>query len=634
MENMNEEKNSHPMPSNEHSANNSSDMNDLSVHNQEMEEDVIKINEGEQDILSELEEDITSFDQHDANTLVDVIGKLFTEEQLLAFRNSFNLLKKRFRELLEDEKTKQYNLHIEEGGKPDAFYYEPTDPLNRLKEAIRSYSDKLTEIRKREEQALQSNFLSKQDLVHELRLLISEESDIKRAFERFNELRHKWSSIGPVPQHLAEELWKNFKFLSDKFYEFVQINKELYEIELRRNLKVKKQLVSRSEGLMKMPSIQKSIELLHTIQKEWRETGPVPREQAKPLFDSFKEIVQKVYARRDDFIKEREEERQKNLSAKTSLCEQLEAINGEKITSLSQWKAKEVVLDQIDEQWKKTGRVPIEHNDAIWERFKQARRAFYRLKQPLLKHIHDELAGNYDKKVKLCERAEALQSNTDWKKTTQEFMNLQSEWKKIGAVERKKSDAIWTRFRAACDTFFQAKEYYFAGQSDREQENLTKKNRILAEMDQFQPSDSLEDNLLQIKNFQQQWQEAGFVPFKDKSAIEAKFEAAVNSLLEKMHIDKDKRFRLEYKLKIDGILQSPQAESMLKEERTFVGNKIRKLSEEIAQLENNLGFFRHAKEGASIREEYEAKIVTLKNELIQLEERKHLIKNAFQKLGK
>lgn len=634
MAEMNKENNEHPVPSNEHSADKPLTESQASSHTDEAEDEITRIDGAEEEIMDEMEEELLSFDQQDATALADVLIHLKSDEQALSFRKSFNLLKKRFRELLEDEKTKQYNLHIEEGGTPESFYYEPNEALTRLKDAVRTYSDKLSDIRKREEQALQSNFLAKQDLVHELRKMISEESDIRRAFERFNELKSKWSAIGHVPQHLAEDLWKNFKFLSDKFYEFVQINKELYEVELKRNLQAKQLLVRRAEGLMKMPSIQKSIELLHAIQKEWRETGPVPRDYAKPLFDAFKDIVQKVYARRDDYVREREDERNANLAAKTALCEQLEAINSTPLSSLAQWKEKEVVLQQLDEQWKKIGRVPTEHNDAIWERFKQARRGFYRLKQPLLKHIHDELSKNYALKVQLCEKAEALQSQTDWKKITQDFIHLQAEWKKIGAVERKKSDALWTRFRAACDAFFLAKEKYFAGQTDREQENLNKKNALIEQMEAFTPGESLEENLQHIKVFQQQWQDAGFVPIKEKPALENRFENAINALLEKMHIDKDKKFRIEYKLKIDGIMQSPQAETLLKEERSFVGNKIRKLSEEIAQLENNLGFFRHAKDAANIKMQYEAKIEQLKKELMHLEERRQLIKNAFQKLGK
>jgi hypothetical protein len=544
------------------------------------------------------------------------------------------VLKKRFRDLLDEEKNRLYNQFLDEGGKPEDFYYTPSDTLNKLKEGIKKYSERLNEIRKKEEQQLNANYLAKKDIIHELKQLITEESDIKKAFEKFHALREKWSSIGPVPANLSDELWKNYKFYTDKFYEFVQINKELYEVELKKNLEIKQQLIRRAEGLIKIPSVKKSIELLHSIQKEWRETGPVPKDQSKELFEKFKETVQKVYERRDDFLKAREAERQKNLEAKTALCEQMESIASMNFSSLHEWKKQETEIQKLDENWKKIGKVPEQFNENIWERFKKARREFYRKKHTLLKQIREELKQNYAKKVKLCEQAEALQHSTDWKNTTHQLLKLQDEWKKIGPVERKKSDEIWTRFRAACDTFFQAKEQYFAGQSEREKANLEAKKILIEKINAITPAESLEENLQLIKKLQQEWNEIGYVPIKEKNAIEKAFQNAMNGLLAKMNIDQDKRFRMEYKLKIEQMMKAPNAATLLKEERTFVDNRLRRLQEEIIQMENNLGFFKHAKNADHIRKQYEGKIESLKNEVAHLEEKKQLIKNAFQQMGK
>ena len=622
----------HPVNPSDHSAKNP--VEETEMHDDTPLEEIKAEDASEQEVLAELEEELESYESHDASSLANIIHEVLKSERIREFRKQFNVLKKRFRDLLDDEKNRLYNQYLEEGGKPEDFFHTPSDALNKLKDGIRKYSDRLNEVRKKEEQQLQANFLAKQDVIHELKQLITDESDIKKAFEKFHALREKWSSLGPVPANLSDELWKNYKFYSDKFYEFVQINKELYEVELKKNLEIKQQLIRRAEGLMKMPSVQKSIELLHSIQKEWRETGPVPKDISKGLFEKFRETVQKVYERRDDFLKAREAERQKNLEAKTALCEQMESIASMNFSSLHDWKNQETEIQKLDEAWKKTGRVPEQFNESIWERFKQARREFYRKKHALLKHIQEELKQNYEKKIKLCEQAEALQHSTDWKTTTQQLLNLQNEWKKTGPVERKKSDEIWARFRAACDTFFQAKEQYFAGQSDRETANLEAKKALIEKINTITPAESLEDNLQLIKTLQQEWNEIGYVPVKEKTAIEKSFQDAVNGLLAKMNIDQDKRFRMEYKLKIEQMMQAPNAESLLKEERTFVGNRIRKLHEEIAQIENNLGFFKHAKDADQIRKQYEGKIESLKNEVSHLEEKRQLIKNAFQKMGK
>jgi hypothetical protein len=610
-----------------------------SVEETEMHDDIsvdeIKAeNASEQEALAELEEELDSYESHDASSLVSIVQEVLKSDRIKEFRKQFNVLKKRFRDLLDEEKNRLYNQFLDEGGKPEDFYYTPSDTLNKLKEGIKKYSERLNEIRKKEEQQLNANYLAKKDIIHELKQLITEESDIKKAFEKFHALREKWSSIGPVPANLSDELWKNYKFYTDKFYEFVQINKELYEVELKKNLEIKQQLIRRAEELIKIPSVKKSIELLHSIQKEWRETGPVPKDQSKELFEKFKETVQKVYERRDDFLKAREAERQKNLEAKTALCEQMESIASMNFSSLHEWKKQETEIQKLDENWKKIGKVPEQFNENIWERFKKARREFYRKKHTLLKQIREELKQNYAKKVKLCEQAEALQHSTDWKNTTHQLLKLQDEWKKIGPVERKKSDEIWTRFRAACDTFFQAKEQYFAGQSEREKANLEAKKILIEKINAITPAESLEENLQLIKKLQQEWNEIGYVPIKEKNAIEKAFQNAMNGLLAKMNIDQDKRFRMEYKLKIEQMMKAPNAATLLKEERTFVDNRLRRLQEEIIQMENNLGFFKHAKNADHIRKQYEGKIESLKNEVAHLEEKKQLIKNAFQLMGK
>lgn len=372
--------------------------------------------------------------------------------------------------------------------------------------------------------------------------------------------------------------------------------------------------------------------MLRTLQKEWRETGPVAREITNEVFEKFKAAVDAAYKRRDDFLKEKDEARQKNLAAKTELCEQAEKIASEEYKTLQDWKKAETEVKKLDDTWKTIGRVPKQFNDSIWERFRTARKEYFRKKMPLLKHIKDELSTNYDAKVKLCEKAEALKDSTDWKNTTQQLIRLQGDWKKIGPVERKKSDEIWTRFRAACDAFFTAKEQHFAGQGEREAENLVKKKEIIEKLKAYVPVESLDENLAYIREIQQEWGDAGFVPMNEKNAVEKEFNTAVEAVFATLNIDKDKKNRMEYKIKLDSMLQSSNADRLLKDERTFVGNKVRKLEEEINQIENNLGFFGHSKGADSLKKQYEDKIDKLKQELSEYQDRRHLIKNAFKTL--
>ncbi len=607
-------------------------MNEVKINLQEIENIDAVIQTDEQ--FSDLDEEIESFESLSVNELVDRLSSVWDKNHVKEFKKQFYTIKKRFGEIWDEEKLILLNQFTEEGGDAKDFYFTPENNLIELKDWVKKFSEKINEIRKKEEQELQANLLAKQDIVHELRLIISEESDIKKAFEKFNALREKWTSIGMVPQNYADDLWKNYKFLSDKFYEFVQINRELYEVEMKKNQEAKQQLIKRAEALLELPSVKRSVEMIHLLQKEWRETGPVSKEISKEIFDRFKELVQKIYERRDEFVKSRDEQRKQNLSVKKELCDQLDQLNSVDYKTLQQWRSAEAELKNIEEKWKKTGRVPSQVNDEIWERFKDAKRSFFKKRQSLLKQIQSEWTGNYQRKIQLCEKAEALKDNTDWKNTTQQLIQLQNEWKKIGPVERKKSDEIWTRFRNACDTFFQAKENYSASQGDREIENLNLKKQLIESVNNFQTKESIEENLEFIRSKQTEWSAIGFVPMKDKKLIEAEFDQAISKILQQLNIDKDKLFRIEYKIRIENMMQAQNAEAQLKEERTMVSMRARKLEEEINQLENNLMFFKYSKDADNIKKQYEEKILSLKKDLSQFDEKKQMIKNAFQKLGK
>lgn len=583
--------------------------------------------------IAELEEE-EHFDHYDLTKIYNRVKDVLNDNKLKEFRKSFANARRRYKEIFEEERTRVYNAFIEGGEKAEDFKFTLTPEMVKVKEVLNAYQDKLTEMRRKEDADLQTNLMAKRDIVHELKDLISNESDIKKAFEKFNELRNRWKETGPVPAQHSQDLWNNYKFFSDKFYEFVEINKELFEVELQKNEKVKEALIQRVEGLIEMQSIQNSIASLHSIQKEWRETGPVHKDKSDEIWNRFKAAVDKVYARRDEYLKGRDEKRHENLNLKTAICEKAEALAKGEYAKMADWKEKETELKALDEEWKKIGRVPTKFNDSIWERFKTARKDFFKQKYNLLKHVREELTGNYNAKVKLCEAAEALKDNTDWKGTAQKLIKLQGDWKKIGPVERKRSDEIWNRFRAACDHFFHAKEAFNAGQGDRENENLAAKQVIVDAVLAYTPVEKLEENFAYINEQRKAFNAAGFVPIAQKGKIEKAFEDAINAVMEKLNIDKDKKFRIEYKMKLEHMLHSPQAEKMLKEERTFVGNRLRKLQEEVAQLENNIGFFGHNK-GANVdamKKQFTDKIEKIQVEIGHLEDKKHQLKMAFKHL--
>ncbi len=621
---------------------NTPEQEDLNVHNEQdalagLEENV-DLAESHEDAevvaaIAELEEE-EHFDSYDLTKIYTRVKDILDNNKLKEFRKSFVNARRRYKEIFEEERNRIFQTFIDGGEKAEDFKFTLTPEMVKVKEVLNAYQDKLTEIRRKEEAQQQTNLMAKRDIVHELKDLISNESDIKKAFEKFNELRSRWKEAGPVPAQFATELWNNYKFFSDKFYEFVEINKELFEVELQKNLAAKENLVQRVEALLEVNSIQNSIASLHSIQKEWREMGPVHKDKSDEIWTRFKTAVDNVYKRRDEYLKQRDEKRHENLTLKTTLCEKAETLAKAEYTKMAEWKEKETELKALDEDWKKIGRVPTKFNESIWERFKAARKEFFKQKYNLLKHVREELQQNYLAKVKLCEAAEALKENTDWKGTTQKLIKLQGDWKKIGSVERKRSDEVWNRFRAACDHFFHAKEQFNAGQGDRENENLAAKQVIIDEVIAYTPAETIEENLSYINNQRKAWNALGFVPIAQKQKIEKAFDEAINGLMEKLNIDKDKKFRMEYKMKLEQMLQSPQAQKLLSEERSFVGTRLRKLQEEVAQLENNLGFFGYSK-GANVdamKKTYTDKIEKLQAEIQHLEGKKHQLKTAFKQL--
>lgn len=592
--------------------------------------------EGSELDVHEHESETEEVENYEGATLQEMGDRLkdaLKNDLVKSFRKNFLNIKARVKEIYDEEKQKAFDVFVEEGGKPENFHFTAEKALQDVRDIINKFGDKLAEIRKKEEQIMQANLLAKQDVVDELRRLISDETDIKKAFERFNELKAKWSSIGNVPLQHAENLWKNYKHLTDSFYDFVQFQKDIYEIELKKNLEIKQALIERVQALENEPSINKSIEDLRTIQKEWREAGPVPKEVNNEIFETFKAAVDRIYHRREEFVKAKDEERAANLAAKTLICEQLEAFNeAHEVSSLAEWKKLEEDVQKFEDNWRKIGRAAQPQNDQIWERFKNARKAFHKKRYAILDQQNEVFKKNYAAKVALCEKAEAMQNSTDWKKTSQDLIHLQNEWKKIGPVSRKHSDAIWARFRAACDTFFHAKENHFSSQTEQEVENAKTKQALVEKINAYVPSEDAEESLQQIKTFQQEWNSIGFVPMKEKKSLDAAFEKAINAIFEKLNIDPEKKHRIEYKVKIDTMLAAGNALSALKDERSFIGNKIRKIQEEVVQIENNLGFFGHSKGADSVKKQYEDKINRLRSEIEQLEDKRNMIKNAIKSL--
>lgn len=583
----------------------------------------------EQALPEEEEEDFSSFD---TERVAQWLQHALQAEPDGRLRKHFSNIRSHFHDMQEELKQQALNAFKEEGGVEEDFDYQPNTEARHIRDLIRKLSDKLRDERRQLEKQMEANLLARQDLISELRNLMENESNMGKAFEKLRDLQERWKAVGQIPKAQADDIYKTWRHHVDAFYSLASINKDLFQMELRKNLEQKKNLIRQAQELLDMESIKRSLEMLHVIQREWREVGPVPKDQDKEIFEAFKAACDALYLRREDHAKAQDETRKANLQAKEALCVQLEFLSSGEYPSMKQWKEGEVTLKQIEEQWKKTGPVPKSVNDAIWTRFREARKAFHKKRLALLKESTAKFQENYSKKIALCEKAEALSQSTDWKETANQLVRLQQEWKKIGPVERKRSDDIWNRFRAACDAFFQAREAWFSGREDRDKASVETRKGIVTELENVQPAETLEETMERIKPIQDAWNAAPQVGGTDRKTLDKAWNDAMNRIFGSLNIDPVKRQRLEYKTRIDAMMASPNALNLLRDERSFLGNRVRKLEEELLQTENNLAFFGKSKGAEALRQQYEGKMEQTRKEIEGLKDRQHQIKHALKQL--
>jgi hypothetical protein len=438
--------------------------------------------------------------------------------------------------------------------------------------------------------------------------------------------------VGPVPPLQFEDLNQSYRLRLNQFYQSLQIHKELFRMELTKNLEQKERIVKGVESLLKMASINKALEFLHDFHKQWRETGPVPRAKNEELWQRFKEATAAVYRRRDEHVERLNEERRKNLETKTALCEEMEQIAAAEYPNIRDIREADKKISELDKRWRATGRVPKEFNDSIWERFRKARKEYGAKRSALMSEADAEFKKNLDAKTALCEKAEALSESSDWKNTTKVFLQLQEDWKKTGPVSREMSDKIWKRFRAAADKFFTRKEEHFKAIPDQEAANLAAKREIIKRMGEYAHTENLEESFAAMDAFRKEFFSAGNVPFKEKATVEKEFDEAVKAFFAKINIDPAERTRIEFRNKIAAILESPDGAEQLRKERSFIRNRMEKLQEEVNQLENNIRFFGNSKNAEALIKPYQDKIDKAKAEIKDLEDKQIQLKKVAKQL--
>jgi len=559
--------------------------------------------------------------------LVEKLEALVTESNVSLIRNKVAGVKVVFLKKSKEEKKAQLDEFLKQGGIAEDFQA-TEDPVEiRFNAAFNIYKDNRRAFLEGLEKTKVDNLAKKQEILEKLRDLINSEETLKKTYDEFKELQIQWKEIGMVPSGEVSNLWQSYHFLVEKFFDKVKINKELRDLDLKKNLELKVELCEKAEELLLETSIIRSFKQLQKYHDEWKEIGPVPADKRDEIWERFRMATEKINDRRKEYYEKLHEEQEKNLLAKQALCDRIEMVLAAEPVKMKDWQELTDQVDELFKLWKSIGRAPKKHNDEVWSRFKASINAFFNNKKEFLNSIKQEQLNNYNLKLDICVQAENLKDSTEWKKTTQDLINLQRDWKKIGPVPKKHSDKIWKRFRAACDEFFNRKSEYFKNIHSTEGDNLKMKMELIEKVKTHAYGDDKSANLEVIKDFQRQFMEIGFVPIKDKERVNRQFREVVNEQLEKLKISAMELDVADYRNRFDNMKEAPEGNRMIKREKTTLSSRISQLREEIMLWENNIGFLANSKKANILKEEFEKKIQKAKEELALMEAKMKMLRD-------
>lgn len=493
----------------------------------------------------------------------------------------------------------------------------------RYREMRQKYMDNLEEQKKK-------NLQAKQALIEELRTLIdSEEEQVRTALDKFNDIQERWKGIGDVPREEMNNLWQSYHFQIEQFFNKLKINRELRALDQKRNLEEKIKLCESAEELIMEPSVTKAFKGLQDLRARWKEVGPVPAEQNEEIWQRFCNATNQIDERRKEYYDQRKEELDNNLLAKQALIDKAAELTEKRPESTKEWNDTTNALDELLKVWKTIGPVPREVNEEIWSKFKGIIDRHYSDKKEYFSTIRDEQESNYQKKMDLCLKAEAIAKREDWKKATAELLELQQEWKSIGSTSRKVSDRVWQRFRKACDEFFAKKGEFFAERRESESENLAKKEAIIAELKAHSFGDNKEENLNAIKEFQRRWAEVGFVPMGDKERLHKEFRGEIDRIFEQLKISAREAEETAYRERIRNV--GGDAKKFVASERQELQEKIEKLRSDLNLWENNLGFLASSKQADLLKQEFEKKMQGARGQIALLQAKLRILVEAEKK---
>ena len=557
--------------------------------------------------------------------LVALFARMLEEQPVQSIRRDVEALKIAFYRIRRAEVEAARRKFVEEGGSEEDFAPAVDGAEVQLKELFKEYRHRRDEFIANLEAEKEKNLQVKLGIIEELKELVNSDETLNHTFTKFRELQQRWKETGIVPLQNVKDLWETYNLHVENFYSFIKINKELRDLDLKKNYEQKVALCEQAEALVLEPSVVEAFHKLQKLHDEWRETGPVANEYKEVLWERFKAASSRINKQHQEHFEALKGEQVRNLELKTELCAATEELAAQPLTTRKEWNRASDRLLEIQKTWKTIGFAPKKDNNRIYERFRTACDKFFEAKRQFYAGVKAEMEHNLQLKTEICEAAESLMNSEEWKKATDELIALQARWKEIGAVSRRHSDAIWKRFRAACDKFFERKASHFASVDGEHEENLKKKLALLEEM---AAADVKTGGYDVIRDFQRRWGEIGFVPIKQKDAVQKKYKAAVDALFNTLRGSERDRSMNRFREKVSSFKSA--GGSRLRSERERLYGKVRQLEQEIGLLENNIGFFAKSKNAEALIADVKAKIERAREDMAAAIEKVKLIDRQAQ----
>ena len=558
--------------------------------------------------------------------IIERLQQIAAGDDVLNCKNEAESLKVHFYKLRTAEIDEERKAFVASGGEENLFIPSPDELEESFKAAMNQIKEKRSSWLKAQEEEMQANYETKMALLKELQELVDKAEQGTPEVNEFRTLQNRWREIKNIPQDKVTPSWKQYQLLVEQFYDVLKLNNEFREYDFKKNLEIKTRLCEAAEALTGEEDIINAFRQLQQLHNEFREAGPVAPELREEIWNRFKAASTTVNRRHQEHFENKKEKERINLEQKTAICEEIEAIDPATLTTYQAWNNETEKILALQARWKEIGFAPQKMNLKIFERFRGACDEFFKHKSEFFKSIKSQQVENLERKRLLCEAAEALKESEDWKATADKLTKMQKEWKEIGAVPQKYSEALWKRFVSACDEFFEKRNKATSSQRNAEHDNLKLKRAIIEQIKAIDESLNGDEQIKQINELSAQWNTVGFVPFKEKDKIHKEFRAAINTIYERLHVNANERKLANFRNNI------AKGGNSLTRERERLIRQYESLKNEIATYENNLGFLSTSnKKGESLVDVMRQKMEKLKGDAEVILKKIHLIEDEIEK---